>query len=74
MSGIDYVAGVSTLLAFVLVECSFMLVSNFALFISIFAVGMILLFASVAPTSEPSVLLSPIADLPGNQAMHYEIL
>ena len=33
-----------------------MLVGNFAIFISIFAAGMILLFASVAPTSKPSAL------------------
>ncbi|KAK9818740.1 hypothetical protein WJX74_006612 [Apatococcus lobatus] len=67
--------GVSTLLAFVLVECSFMLISNFALFISIFAVGMILLFASVAPTSAVQVwavpmYLRPLASGLGNSLAH----
>ena len=45
-------AGTTTLVAFILVESSFMVMSDFTIFISIFAVGMILLFASVAPTSE----------------------
>ncbi len=44
-------AGTTTLIAFILVESSFMVMRDFTIFISIFAVGMMLLFASVAPTS-----------------------